>query len=166
MVSRSWLTGRGELIPVTWPKTSHLIQIFNHDHGRMSNMCNFSETKNTTERGGGGGESQWYMMIIVMTRTELTEQLMTTSNAHVLTDWLVNCFIFSNPIHNTILQLYMICYEIRFRCDTNLYIKELVHIIVGISQLISCCWVDDFPQCHLASIGDNSISNLPLCKLL
>ena len=42
---RSWLAGRGwqvvvaELIPVTWPKTSHLTgsnQIFNHEHDRMS----------------------------------------------------------------------------------------------------------------------------------
>ena len=42
---RSWLAGRGwqvvvaELIPVTWPKTSHLIgsnQIFNHDHDRIA----------------------------------------------------------------------------------------------------------------------------------
>ena len=41
---RSWLAGRGwqvvvaELIPVTWPKTGHLIgsnQLFSHDHDRI-----------------------------------------------------------------------------------------------------------------------------------
>ena len=76
---RLWSAGRGwqvvvaELIPVTWPKTSHLIgsyQIFYHDHDRIMktdreyDMCAWVDTFATFR--GCTHIKVWYVILMIL----------------------------------------------------------------------------------------------------